>query len=317
MNVFFLGWKAQYEKLFIRHLAEKYDVVHLRQSKFLNRIDRFARRFLGRRVSCFLGRIYGWRAGFSANDLLICNEGELHRKLNPHIVDSFPGVKVLLVRDLITEDFLEKWSGLFNAVYSFDEMQCETLGMARLNQFFPMGYSHVLAVAGSASTSNARALFIGREKGRGEVLLRLADVLNQCGCDIDFRILVDEGFPSMTKYHVTQLVDYRESLEASLKASVLVEVNQAGQSGFTLRALEAAYFGKKLITNNRAVYGAAFYNPSNVYILDDVQSWDLERIREFISLKVEPVPSSVVYEYSPEYMLETLMLRHGNKLPLS
>lgn len=317
MNIFFLGWKAQYEKLFICHLAEKYDVVHLRQSKALNRIDRFARRVLGRRASSFLGRIYGACAGFSANDLLICNEGEFHRKLNPYIVDSFPGVKVLLVRDLVTEDFLEKWSGLFDAVYSFDEMQCENLGMTCLNQFFPMGYSHVLAVAGSACTLNARALFIGREKGRGEVLLRLADVLTQCGCDIDFRILVDEGFPEKSKYHVTQLVDYRDSLEASLKASVLVEINQAGQSGFTLRALEAAYFGKKLITNNKAVYGAAFYNPSNVYVLDDAQSWELERIREFLSVKVEPVSSSVIYEYSPEYMLETLMLRHGGKVRLS
>lgn len=317
MNVFFLGWKAQYEKLFICHLAEKYDVVHLRQSKVLNRIDRFARRVLGRRASSFLGRIYGWCAGFSANDLLICNEGEFHRKLNPYIIDSFPGVKVLLVRDLVAEDFLEKWGGLFNAVYSFDERQCEILGMTYLNQFFPMGYSHVLAVAGAASVSNARALFIGREKGRGEVLLRLADILTQCGCDIDFRILVDEGYPDKTKYHITQLVDYRESLEASLKASVLVEINQAGQSGFTLRTLEAAYFGKKLITNNKAVYGTAFYNPSNVYVLDGDQSWGLERIRGFLSVEVEPVSSSVIYEYSPECMLETLMLRHGNKVSMS
>lgn len=313
VKVFFLGWKAQYEKLFIAHLAENYEVTHLAQSKLLNRIDRVARRILGRRVSVFLGRIYGWSAGFSANDLLVCNEGEVHRKLNPYIVESFPGAKVLLVRDLVTASFLETWASVFDRIYSFDQNQCEKLGMTYLSQFFPMGRSHVSAVVGSPNSLKARALFIGREKGRGETLLRLADVLTQCGCDLDFRILVDEGFPDKTKHHITRLVDYHESLEASLKASVLVEINQAGQSGFTLRTLEAAYFGKKLITNNKAVYESVFYDPSNVYVFDESQPWDLEEIKGFLSRQVKPVSPSIIYEYSPEHMLETLMLLHGGK----
>lgn len=317
MTIYFLGWKAQYEKLFIGHLAEKYDVVHLSQSKVLNRINRVASRVVGSWVSGFLGRIYGLRAGFAADDLLICNEGEIHRKLNPHITNSFPGAKVLLVRDLVTASFLEEWAGLFDTVYSFDRKQCENLGMTYLSQFFPMGYSHVSAVTASAQSSKARALFIGREKGRGEVLLRLADVLAQCGCELDFRILVDEDFPDKTKHHITQLVDYRESLGASSKASVLIEINQAGQSGLTLRALEAVYFGKKLITNNKAVYKSGFYNPSNIYVLDGHQSWDVDAIRAFLALEVEPVSLSEVYEYSPEHMLETLMLRHGYEIPVT
>ncbi|YCH22224.1 hypothetical protein M1D96_01505 [Pseudomonas sp. D1-3] len=313
MKIFFLGWKAQYEKLFIAHLAENYEVTHLAQSKVLNRMDRIARRIFGRWVSFFLGRIYGRGAGFSANDLLVCNEGEVHRKLNPYIIELFPGAKVLLVRDLVSSKFIERWASVFDAIYSFDREQCEKLGMTYLPQFFPMGHSHVSALTGSSNALTARALFIGREKGRGEILLRLADVLTQCGCDLDFRILVDEAFPDKTKHHITQLVDYRESLEASLKANVLVEINQAGQSGFTLRTLEAAYFGKKLVTNNKAVYESVFYDPSNVYVFDENQPMDLAEIKAFLSRQVRPVPLSVIYECSPEHMLETLMLRHGSE----
>ena len=317
VTIYFLGWKAQYEKLFIGHLAEKYNVVHLSQSKTLNRVNRVASRLLGRWASTFLGRIYGRWLGFSTSDLLLCNEGEIHRKLNPQIVASFPGAKVLLVRDLVTASFLDKWAGLFDSVYSFDRRQCESLGMTYLSQFFPVGCSHISSVAHSVNSSEPRALFIGREKGRGDVLLRLAKVLKQCGCELDFRILVDESFPDKTEHHITQLVSYHESLAASSKATVLVEVNQAGQSGFTLRTLEAAYFGKKLITTNEDVYTSDFYHPSNVYVLGDDQSWSVEKLWAFLALEVAQISPSVVYKYSPECMLETLMLRHGYKKNMS
>lgn len=81
MTVYFLGWKAQYEQLFISYLAESYDFVHLEQSKFWNRLNRLIGRFLGERWRSRLALLYAWRSGFSANDLLICNEGEMHSKV--------------------------------------------------------------------------------------------------------------------------------------------------------------------------------------------------------------------------------------------
>lgn len=313
MVVYFLGWKAQYEKLFIGHLAEHYSVVYLDQSRFWNRLNRLSRRFLGRRWVARFATLYARRVGFCADDLLICNEGEIHRKFNAPIVRAFPGEKVLLVRDLIGPDFLEKWAGLFDAIYSFDRQQCDDLGIRYLHQFFPMGFSY--AKSGSAVISQERvatkALFIGRDKGRSNALVHLAELLVECGCEVDFRILVDACFVGKTRYHITHLVDYQEYVSATMSAEVIVEINQDGQAGVTLRALEAAYFGKKLITNNSSMRELSFYNSRNVYILDDPQAVDVEAFRRFLALKVEPVSLEVLYEYSPEHMLETLMQRHG------
>ena len=311
MTVYFLGWKAQYEQLFIDHLAESYDVVYLEQSRVWNRVNRLVGRFLGGRWQSRLALLYAWRSGFSANDLLICNEGEIHRKFNAPIVGAFPGVKLLLIRDLVDSDFVIKWTGLFDAMYSFDRKQCEVLGIKYLHQFFPMGFAHAKAVAPSYQCAAAKALFIGRDKGRGQVLIRLAETLVECGCEVDFRILVDRQFSGKTKYHVTELVDYRDYVLASAGADVIVEVNQSGQAGVTLRALEAAYFGKKLITTNSSVRELSFYNPCNFYILDDCHLPDVEGLKRFLASTVEPVASSLIYEYSPEHMLETLMRNHG------
>ncbi|WP_433738189.1 hypothetical protein [Pseudomonas putida] len=311
MTIYFLGWTAQYEKLFIADLAEKFDVVHLPEPKKLNRLNRIASKLAGNSAATLLGKVYGRSFKFQPKDLLICNEGQIHRKLNPAIIDSFPGQRILLVRDLVTSDFLKKWASLFHAIYSFDQNQCDELGMTYLSQFFPMGYTRASTAAAVANSTRPNALFIGREKGRGEILLQLADVLAQCGCELDFRILVDEGQPKRNKYHITERVDYRDSIAASLSAKILIEINQLGQTGLTLRTLEAAYFGKKLITNNRAITESNLYNAKNIYILDDQPSWDVEAIKEFLSLEVEPVTQTEVYKYSPEFMLESLLHRHG------
>ncbi len=254
--------------------------------------------------------LYAWRSGFSANDLLICNEGEIHRKFNASIAGAFPGVKLLLIRDLVDSSFIARWGGFFDAIYSFDHKQCESLGIKYLHQFFPIGFNHAKAVASSYEHTITKALFIGRDKGRGQALIRLAEALLECGCEVDFRILVDERFVGKTKYHVTELVDYRDYVSASAGADVIVEVNQPGQAGVTLRALEAAYFGKKLITTNRSVRELSFYNPCNFYILDVCQFPDVGGLKRFLASAVEPVASSLIYEYSPEYMLETLMRNH-------
>lgn len=315
MKIFFLGWTAQYEQQFITYLSEHYEIEHLAEPKGLSRLHRIATRLLGRAYSVGLfGRIYCRMKKFGKADLLICNEGQIHRKINPGIIKSFPGQKALLVRDLVDAQFLNKWSPDFDATYSFDREQCEKLGMNYMNQFMPMGYKQSsIGVTPKILSSEPTALFIGREKGRGTTLLDLASALKASGCKIDFRILVDESTPNKTPYHITSVIDYRKSLEATLQSDVLVEINQPGQSGFTLRTLEAAYYGKKLITNNESIEQSPLYHPNNVHVLDGKETWDEATLRQFLSAPFQPVTKEIIYEYSPDYMLESLMTNHGAK----
>jgi 1,5-rhamnosyltransferase len=312
MKIFFLGWAAKYERHFIEYLSENYAVEHLAVSKGWARLQRITS-LIPRRLfqPGLLGHIHGRVKKFSNADLLICNEAKIDSKFNPEIIKAFPGKKVLLIRDLVDRKFLEKWRSSFDAIYSFDREQCVELGMSYMDQFIPMGYKLTVSTVLKKAKSEPTALFIGREKGRGAALLDLAVILKNCGCKIDFRILADESTTSETPYHIASKVDYYELLEETLRADVLVEINQPGQSGFTLRTLEAAYYGKKLITNNQTIKASPLYHPHNVLVLGEREAWTAETFRAFLGLPLQPVEQETLYRYSPDFMLESLMTSHG------
>ena len=58
-----------------------------------------------------------------------------------------------------------------------------------------------------------------------------------------------------------------------------MEVTQEGQVGSTLRALEALFFRKKLITTNLNIVKEDFYNRNNIFIYGKD---DMEKLYDFI-----------------------------------
>lgn len=310
MTIYFLGWTAQYERRLVSYLAERYDVGQIPDRKGLMRLHRIVKKIFGARYAGLLGRLYCKLAGFSGKDMLICNEGQIHRKLNPAILLAFPGTRILVVRDLVDSAFLARWRPHFDAIYSFDQVQCARLGMQAMNQFLPIGYDEK-PIAPPCADGGPTALFIGRDKYRSRPLLALADLLKACDYEVDFRILVDDSTQERSAYHITSLVNYAQSLASTLSADVLVEMNQPGQAGFTLRPLEAAYFSKKLITTNPAIMQSSLYHPNNVYVLDGLETWDAKRLKAFLESDFHPVSKETIFEYSPDHMLEFLISRHG------
>lgn len=254
---------------------------------------------------------------FSGSDLLICNDNTVKSKINPEIVNTFPGKKVMLVRNTVDAPFVDKWNAGFDAIYSFDPEQCATLGMAHLNQFIPIGFNKRAAPLTTSKTASPEptVLFVGVEKGRAETLIHLASLLKKCNCKVDLRILADKTTKNKTPYHITSEIDYFELQEATRHADVLIEINQSGQSGFTLRTLEAAYYGKKLITNNQAIKETPLYHPNNVLVLGDRETWTADMVRDFLALPLKPVGRDTLYKYSPDFMLESLMAKHDIAVP--
>lgn len=313
MKIFFLGWSAKYERHFIKYLSDSYNVEHIISPKWLRRFDRIATRILGHsHRPKLLAGIYCRMKKFEKSDLIICNDNTITSRLNPEIIKKFPGTKIMLIRNLVDIPFLDKWGSDFDAIYSFDPEQCEKLSIGYMHQFMPMGYKQPIESAALKNKkAEATAFFVGLEKGRAEILLDLASILDSCGCTIDFRIVVDKSTKNKTPYHITSQIDYYELQEATLQADVLIDISQPGQSGFTLRTLEAVYYGKKLITNNQKITESPLYHPNNVLVLGSRETWNADIFREFLNLPLHPVAQEIIYKYSPDSMLESLVKSHG------
>ena len=91
------------------------------------------------------------------------------------------------------------------------------------------------------------------------------------GLKCDFHILRTKNTPkeeNLEPYYSKEWVSYPEYLKRARQSMCMLEILQNGQSGMTVRTLEALFFNKKLITDNKSALGFPFYHPDNIYILD-------------------------------------------------
>ena len=306
MTVYFLGWKARYEQIMIERLAQLHTVQMFELPPYARRVVRLARalgggalllKWLGRRVSAVNGA--------AAGDMLVCNEAQLKRGRHMHLVNGFPGKRVLLVRDLVDASFVERMRPLFDHIYSYDPVQCERLGMTPLDQFFPFDLDNARQPAAERGEGAQKPLcfFLGRDKGRAQHLQALAQELGAMGCALDFLIVKDDTTQAQTRYHVDAGLSYEANLARAMASDVLVEINQPGQTGLTLRPLEAAFFDKKLITDNQRVRDTAFYHPDRFYVLGDEQ----RNLQEFLASKAPAVAPDALRKHTPTGLMERLL----------
>ena len=69
---------------------------------------------------------------------------------------------------------------------------------------------------------------------------------------------------------------------------------QDNQSGQTVRSLEAAFFQKKLITNNSSIKYTPLYDPDRIFLIGED---DPEDISDFINRPFDELPESILKDY--------------------
>jgi 1,5-rhamnosyltransferase len=315
MRVFFLGWKARYEQIMIDGLAENHNVHKLHVPAYAKRINRTIRT-LQKRIplnisTSWLGKLVNAGKSISAKDILVCNEGQVKRGLNPSVISTFRGVKVLLIRDLVDAPFVDEMRKIFDRIYSFDPEQCRLFGIDYLEQFFPFNAeaARKLNTKRLEPTRRITCFFLGRDKGRAHLIENMANDLESLDCNIKFQIVKDDSSISLSKYHTDSVLSYEENLQQVIDADVLIEINQPGQSGLTLRTLEAAFFDKKLITTNKAVKDLYFYDPSRFYVFEE---FDKEAISQFLASPSKPIDLEALKKHCPETILKRIQELQGS-----
>lgn len=136
--------------------------------------------------------------------------------------------------------------------------------------------------------------FCGRDKGRKTLIDFFQKRLSKFGkCKF---IIIPESNPDFMGYY-----DYIDEVK---KAKVLCEIGQKGQTGLTIRALEALFFNKKMITTNEYVKQMDFYNPANILVLNQ-DTIDSE-IEMFLNVRLKKYDSGILAKYDVMSMLASL-----------
>lgn len=130
-------------------------------------------------------------------------------------------------------------------------------------------------------------MFIGNNKGRNEIISRYK-------CEFD-KLNLKSYIRVIDNYK--ENIKYEEYLNYLMESKALLEIVKEDVSGITLRALEGIFFGKKLITNNKFIKMYDFYNPNNIFILEDD---NLSNLKNFINSKYETIDKTIIDYYDFE-----------------
>lgn len=136
--------------------------------------------------------------------------------------------------------------------------------------------------------------FLGIDKGRLAELQRLQAEFERIGLTTYFHVVADkrERYSDEDRAWLTPLwLPYRENLRHVVRARALLELLQTSRSGPTIRSLEAAFLGRKLITDNEALRDSDLYHPSRVFILGQD---DIAGLRQFLDTPLQPLDARVL-----------------------
>lgn len=191
--------------------------------------------------------------------------------------------------------------------WSFSKSDCAEFGLKYNTQFFFDCLAQEAAECRRKGLSERpKAFFLGRDKGRSGILVNLKKALEREGVEVKLEIL--KPFAGRASFYWEKLLPYRKVIDYVKESDILLDYYIYPETGLSLRAMEALFFGKKLITNNLEILESDFYNPANIYVLDR----DARSLREFIDCPLEPVDPAI----RDRYLLSNWLKRFDDTKPI-
>lgn len=121
--------------------------------------------------------------------------------------------------------------------------------------------------------ASIRCLFLGKSKNRLAEIIGCFEQLWRYNVDTDLWLVgvKPEEQVYKDKIHYVSSMAYLENLQHVLHCNCELEIMQAGGFGYTQRMCEVISLDKKLITNNRTVHEAPFYNSDYIFQIENHQ----------------------------------------------
>lgn len=148
-------------------------------------------------------------------------------------------------------------------IWTFDKSDAEKYGWKCNEQFYFKPEKEMARI----NNDTQRAFCACVDKGRYKMMKEIYVELRKANISCDFFCVKDnnKAYEDIDDFLVDKLLPYKDFLEHVKKSDIIVDVVQEGQDGLTVRVLEALFYNKKLITNNKSIVNMPFYN-SYIYI---------------------------------------------------
>ena len=173
-------------------------------------------------------------------------------------------------------------------IWSFDEYDCEKYKLKSNTQYY---FKDVVL---PKTNDHKDVFFVGGDKGRIGELISLKKQLDAQGISNYFHITQTGKENPNYKEFYSNRISYDEVLKHIASCKVIVDYVSDNQSGLTLRPLEALFYKKKLITNDKSIENRDFYCKDNIFIIGKDEFKDL---KPFIEAPYREIRENVVSRY--------------------
>lgn len=212
-------------------------------------------------------------------------------------VGSRKNVEIVLVNVNVVEKkkkLIDERIHCFSKIFSFDKNDCEKYGYI----YHPTIYSKPQLIGRQGIESDA--FFVGSYTSeRYEKLIQLHNTITGKSGKTDFHIIgVPRSEKRISGIEYNRHMSYSEVIQRSLTSNCIVEIMNPGQSGLTLRAMEAICLNKKLITDNESVSQLDYYSRGFIRIFNQVSESDIDFV-----MRTEPVDYQYRNDFSPNQLI--------------
>lgn len=183
------------------------------------------------------------------------------------------------------------------SIYSFDRADVAQYSL----NYAPQPFRHVEPVDAPQAVELPQTdfFFLGYDKGRLPLLMRVKQAADMLGLTCHFHILPDAGKTYSAAEQAmlsTGYLSYAENMAFSQRARCLIDIVQATQSGATMRSVEALFLNKKLLTTRLLAVQEPDYDPGRTMVLDP-EGIDSQALLRFMQSPLVPASDAIRDEH--------------------
>ncbi len=207
--------------------------------------------------------------------------------------------------DSSAQKFVKGLKKLGFHITTFDEADARKYNLSAVNEVYRKVPEYFNIDNIPAASLKNDIFLAATDKSRCEILTQvITDFVNQdIKCDIT--LISDKSTgkipDELQPFYKRKFLKYAIYIKRALSARAFLEILQPGQSGMTIRTLEALFLNRKLITNNNNARTLDIYHPNNIYVLDGKEK---RTVREFLDAPMYPINDNLMKRYDIEYWIE-------------
>lgn len=295
-KVIFVGWENDYDALFINTLANDFEIKHVKLGKVLSKVLMLVPTYLG--ISKAFTHMLAGFLKVKKGDIVICNDIKYAIEISKELCLSRDAQGILFFRNTVDKDLLGAYEPLYGV--TFDPNDARQHGLKLVNQFVADRY-----ITKVRCSSTRKAYFLGLSKDRedalGEIEKEFSAFIN---IELDIKKTPSRYLPNFLVRTFAppqyRFIPYTQYLDKVAECQFVIDVSKDGQSGLTMRAIEALFFEKKIITNNSLIKNLDVFPAENVFLIGEDRN-----VEAFLNSQFTKVDDDLKEQFSALHVIRS------------